>query len=80
MKFFLILNLFLSFNSLAQSSIKIEDIAKIEAEKTVVYKEKIEGNSWPKLKLNLLINSTPLEAMAIFLALDHQKNYLPNYH
>jgi hypothetical protein len=78
MKFFLTLVLCLSIDAYTQGVITKEDIPKLESEEIVLYKEKVKDNSWPRLKLNVLINSTPLEAMAIFLALDHQKNYLPN--
>lgn len=78
MKFFLILIIFLSANARALSVINKADIPILDREEIVLYKEKVEGNSWPRLKINLLINSSPLEAIAIYLALDHQKNYLPD--
>ncbi|WP_127717228.1 hypothetical protein [Halobacteriovorax sp. HLS] len=78
MKIFLIVFILISSSSLAQSVIKKEDHKKLESKKAVIYQEKVKGNVWPRVRVNILIDSSPLEALAIFLALDHQKNYLPN--
>lgn len=77
MKLFLISFILLSWTTNALSDIKKEDLQKLESGETVLYKEKVSDNVWPRLKLYTLIEATPLESLAIFLALDHQKNYLP---
>lgn len=77
MKIFLVLNLIL-LSITTHSNIKEEDIVKIESGKQVLYKEKINASPWPKIKIYQLVDASPLETLAIFLALDHQKNYLPN--
>ncbi|ATH07457.1 hypothetical protein BIY24_05720 [Halobacteriovorax marinus] len=77
MKIFLTLCLFINL-TFAQGSIKNEDLPKVEAGKQVIYKENVNASPWPKLHIYQLIDATPLESLAIFLALDHQKNYLPN--
>ena len=37
----------------------------------------VEDSPWDAITLYTLIESTPLEAVAIFAAYDHQKNYVP---
>ncbi len=77
MKIFLTLILLLS-SIISHSSIKEKDISALESGKQIIYKEDVESAPWPKLHIYQLIDATPLESLAIFLALDHQKNYLPN--
>lgn len=38
----------------------------------------IENEIWPKVIIYTKVKTTTLNCMALFLALDHQKNYLPN--
>jgi len=68
--------MFLS-TTVAHSKIKQEDLPLLEKGEVIVQKEKVESSTWPKLHIYQIVNSTPLEALAIFLALDHQQNYLP---
>ena len=77
MKIFLIFIILLSTNIIAQNVISKEEQVLLDKGELILHKEKLKGKSWPRLKINLVINSSPIEALAIFLALDHQKNYLP---
>jgi hypothetical protein len=63
--------------TLAQSSIDKTEYLKLEQGELIIHQIKVKDNSWPRLNINLIIDSSPIEALAIFLALDHQKNYLP---
>lgn len=52
---------------------------QLEKGELVVNTREIEGSAWPEITIYTLIqNSTPLEAMGIFSALDYQKDYVPN--
>lgn len=44
----------------------------------IIVKEKVKDYIWPKLHIFSYVKSTPLNAMGIFAAYDHQKNYVPN--
>ncbi|WP_372655043.1 hypothetical protein [Halobacteriovorax sp.] len=77
MKIFLTLCLLLN-TIITQAVIRKEDIPALESGKQILYKENVESGPWPKIHIYQLIDATPLESLAIFLALDHQKNYLPN--
>lgn len=47
--------------------------------KGMVFKSReVKDSSWPAVTLYTLIDATPLQAVAIFAAYDHQKNYVPN--
>ena len=51
---------------------------RLEKGEQVLSTEKVNANPWPRIRIYQLVDATPLETLAIFLALDHQKNYLPN--
>lgn len=54
------------------------DFDKLSASQAVVKTKQIEGLSWPELTIYLKFDASPLEAVAIFYGLDHQKDYIPN--
>lgn len=77
MKYILTLCIVIISTIASQGKVNQEILPLLENGETIVQKEKIETSTWPKLHIYQIVNSTPLEALAIFLALDHQKNYLP---
>ncbi|PIK15240.1 hypothetical protein [Halobacteriovorax sp. JY17] len=77
MKIFLTLYVLLT-SVVAHGAIKEKDFPLLEQGKQILYKEKVNANPWPRIHIYQIVDATPLETLAIFLALDHQKNYLPN--
>ncbi|MCP4913187.1 MAG: hypothetical protein GY909_08705 [Oligoflexia bacterium] len=55
-----------------------EQFKDLENGKMVIVKEKLKDYVWPRLHVFSYVKSTPLNAMGIFAAYDHQKNYVPN--
>lgn len=55
-----------------------EEIARLDQGEIVLHKKNIKDLTWPELTIYLKIDASPLESVAIFYALDHQKNYIPN--
>lgn len=85
-KFQVILSICLSLAPLAvQSQLKssFPPIGKEQQEQlnkfemVVTTKEK-PGKTWPIVEMRRIVRATPLTSVAIFLALDHQKEYVPN--
>jgi hypothetical protein len=63
-------------------SAKIMDLTELESKElknggVVVKKTPIKGRPWPVVEVYQLINVEPKEALAIFVAYDHQKDYVP---
>ena len=68
--------------SLAAESITFEELShkekqEVYAKNLVLKINKIEGAVWPEIHVFSTVEATPLESIAIFLALDIQKNYVP---
>ncbi|OUR96956.1 hypothetical protein A9Q84_11510 [Halobacteriovorax marinus] len=59
------------------SKMSEELLPQLEKGETILQKEKVETSAWPKIHIYQIVDASPLESLAIFLALDHQKNYLP---
>ena len=54
------------------------EIEAVSQMKQVVHLEEVKGFKWPRVTLYQKINATPLESVAVFYAVEHQKNYIPN--
>jgi hypothetical protein len=54
------------------------EIQQLKEGKQVVKTVELKGMKWPKVILYQAIKATPLESLAVFYAIDHQKNYVPN--
>jgi len=52
------------------------DIDKLKKGELILIKRDVTKSVWPELTLYKKIDATPLEAAAIFMAFDHQKNYI----
>lgn len=61
-----------------QTELSTTDWDKLKNNDVVVKQREIPKSAWPELTLYILIDSTPLEAMGIFSALDYQQDYVPN--
>ena len=83
MKLFCILVIYiLSMNSNASEGLDFSsELTKeeiISLKNGPLVKTKKTDKSWPIVTLYQELNATPLESVAIFYALDYQKNYIPN--
>lgn len=54
------------------------EINSLERGEMVVKTKEMPDSSWPQITIYTLVESSPLEAMGIFSALDYQKNFVPN--
>jgi hypothetical protein len=64
-----------SFSSFPED-LSSSSLQEIDKGKILLFKEKMKDSPWPKLTVYKLIEASPLEAAAIFMAFDHQKNYV----
>ncbi len=55
-----------------------QEKALVMSGKTVTKLTPIDNAPWPSIDLFLTLRPTPLESLALFLALDIQKDYVPN--
>jgi len=62
----------------AKNQLTDQEMAQIGAGKLVLTTKHINGAAWPKVLIYGKIKATPLQAVAIYLALDHQSAYVPN--
>jgi len=73
--FFLILIPFLAF-PFSSNELPDNDLDKLNKGEMILIKRDVEGSVWPEITIYKKIEVTPLEATAIFMAFDHQKNYV----
>lgn len=84
MKFLGHFSLFLTlitFDAQAQllsSNLTKSEIKKLEKGEMLLKTKEVKDLVWPEITIYQKIEATPLESVAIFYALDHQKNYIPN--
>jgi len=50
---------------------------KLYQHKLILKKRTVKGAPWPEVKVYSLIDATPEESMAVYLAFPEQKNYIP---
>lgn len=55
-----------------------ESVKLLLSKEIIIEKKKIEDKVWPELTMYAYIKSKPLDAIAVFAAYEHQKNYIPN--
>ncbi|MGB0452373.1 MAG: hypothetical protein ACPGJV_01560 [Bacteriovoracaceae bacterium] len=55
-----------------------EQLLNLSAEKLLRDVKKIKGETWPEVRFLSRLQTDPLKSVALFLALDYQKNYVPN--
>lgn len=67
-----------SFSKLPTPKINAQDIKKLESGKYIFKTENVNDAIWPVITMTQLIDASPLESIAIFLALDYQYKYLPS--
>lgn len=75
---FTLLALLCAHSGASSVSISSEQREQLLQGKQIVIEEKSEEGPWPVIRLYQLIDATPLESLAIFFALDYQKEYVPN--
>lgn len=73
---FLYSNQALSVNFISELSPK--ELKALNSKKQILKTEQVKDLPWPRVIIYQRIKASPLEAMAIFFAVDHQKNYIPN--
>lgn len=54
------------------------EIKQINAREFVIKTEEVPRSPWPEITYYAVIDSTPLESIALFAAYDIQKDYIPN--
>lgn len=60
------------------SELSKEEMGQLEKGEIIQKTREVEGSSWPEITQYSMVEASPLEAMAIFSALDYQKAYVPN--
>ena len=60
------------------SNLSKEEFLKIKNNKFVMKNNNIKDHTWPEIYLYFIIDASPLESVAVFYALEHQKDYTPN--
>ena len=60
------------------SELNEAEIKQINAREFVIKTEEVPGSPWPEITYYAVIDSTPLESIALFAAYDIQKDYIPN--
>lgn len=55
-----------------------DELGRLDKGELIVKTREIPGSAWPEITQYLKVSATPLESMAIFSALDYQKDYVPN--
>lgn len=77
---FILLAIFFSFTTNASiiDDLNQDDLAKLDKGENIVKTTEIKGLVWPEITIYQKIEATSLEAVAIFYALDYQKEYIPN--
>lgn len=86
MKFFLLFLLILSFpfhcmaakTNILTEITSNEDWNLLKKGDLILKQKEVSKSSWPEITIYILVDSTPLEAMGIFSALDYQQEYVPN--
>jgi hypothetical protein len=63
---------------LLEKELTVEERKLLEEGELIQKTKDVEGSAWPEITEYLLIDALALEAMAIFSALDYQKDYVPN--
>lgn len=51
---------------------------RLENHEMVVTTKELKDSTWPEVQMRRIVKADPLTSVAIFLALDHQKEYVPN--
>ena len=54
-----------------------KDFETLKNRDFVVKKKNVNKSAWPELTIYFLVDATPLETLALFIAYEHQKNYVP---
>ncbi|EQC46046.1 hypothetical protein [Bacteriovorax sp. Seq25_V] len=81
---YIITLLLFSFLTHSAENIKISsllnqsELSQIKSGEMIIKKKEIKGLVWPEITFYSYIPATALESVAIFYALDHQRNYIPN--
>ena len=79
MKLFIALTITLGvFAANIQDQLSKEELTRVDAGGQVVKTKDIKGKKWPEVSLYQIIDASPLESVAVFYAVEHQKNYIPN--
>jgi hypothetical protein len=65
-------------NSKLLKSLNANELSIIDNDSQVFKTKAVKDAVWPRITIYQKIAATPLEAIALFLALDNQKNYVPN--
>lgn len=60
-----------------QSALSKDQLSKIEQGQLIQQSKSIQGAAWPQVIIYGKIKASPLQSIAIYLALDHQKAYVP---
>lgn len=61
-----------------QTELTSTEMDKLKNNDMIIHQRNITNSPWPEVTLYVLMDTTPLEAMGIFSALDYQKEYVPN--
>ncbi|MDD0852241.1 hypothetical protein HBN50_03990 [Halobacteriovorax sp. GB3] len=81
MKKLILTSLFLSFYAFASDApmkLDTSELKMLRDNHQVIKELKSPKGAWPVVRLYQVIDASPLEATAIFFALDYQKDYVPN--
>jgi hypothetical protein len=54
-----------------------KDFETLKKRDFVVKKKNVNKSAWPELTIYFMVDATPLETLALFIAYEHQKNYVP---
>jgi hypothetical protein len=58
--------------------ISADQTTKLNKYEMVTTTKEKKGKTWPIVEMRRIVRASPLSSVAIFLALDHQKEYVPN--
>jgi hypothetical protein len=64
--------------TILQTELSPSEIVKLKNNELILKIKEVEKSAWPELTVFVLVDSTPLESMGIFSALDYQHVYVPN--
>lgn len=69
----------LAFGDLVPSNeLTKDELSRLDKGELIMKTREVPGSAWPEITQYLKVAATPLESMAIFSALDYQKDYVPN--
>lgn len=68
----------LSFADSLPFNLSKTEIETLNKDSFIIKTKKVKNLPWPEVQFYQKINTTSLEAAAVFSAFEHQKNYIPN--